>query len=322
MATRRSIHSDNPAIPEQMNLALVALYILLHVVFYIGLPLYLLPMSPLWGLLLVAYVLLTPFFWALAHESLHSILFADHRRNKVSGRILCVLFGAPFQILRFGHLIHHRFARSRFDCMEVYDPARQSFAGASGEYYFRLLGGLYLTELVGNLAAFLPRRPLVAFIGFLFRQRDGEGPDLAPLAVRAYTDPDKLKVIRVDSAAALLVLALAFAAFGSAWWMLALALTGRGILQSMIDNAPHYDTPMDQPDYALNLALPKWAERSMLNFNCHRVHHIDATLSWIDLPAHAAKTNEIFEKPWLPAVLRQLRGPVRRDLLPAQPVGS
>ncbi len=322
MAPQRDNQDNNVAIPERMNAALFALYVMSHSAFYVVIPLYLIPLSPVWGFMLVVFVVLTPFYWALAHESLHGSLFTDYRKNKNAGRILCALFGAPYQILRFGHLVHHRFARSRFDCMEVYDPAKQSFVAASGEYYFRLLGGLYLTELVGNVAAFLPRRPLIAFIRFLFRQKEGEGPDLAPLAVRAYTDPEKLKVIRIDSAATLLVLILAFAAYESCWWMLALALAGRGIVQSMIDNAPHYDTPMDQPDYALNLALPRWAERAMLNFNCHRVHHCDATLSWAHLPSHAAMRNDIFEKPWLPAVLRQLRGPVRRDLLPEQNTGT
>jgi len=319
---RRAKHDSTPAIPERTNALLAALYVLLHILFYGVLPVYLLPGSAFWGFALIAFVMLTPFFWALAHESLHGILFSDYNRNKVCGRVLCALFGAPFQVLRFGHLIHHRFARSRFDCMEVYDPDRQNYAAASSEYYFRLLGGLFVIELVGNIAAFMPRKPLTAFIGLLFRQKDGEGPDIAPLAVRAYTDPEKLKSIRIDSAAALLVLALAFAAYGSYWWMLALALAGRGFVQSMIDNAPHYDTPMDQPDYALNLALPRWAELAMLNFNCHRVHHGDAALSWLYLPSRAAARNEEFEKPWLSAVLRQLRGPVRRELLPERVSGG
>ncbi len=309
-------------IPERLNTVLVSLYVLLHAVFYIAVPVLLLPHSAWWGLLLAGFVLLTPFCWALAHESLHGSLFNDYNRNKTVGRVLCILFGAPYQVLRFGHLIHHRFARSRFDCMEAYDPQKSSFLAASGEYYFRLFGGLYLTELAGNLVAFLPRGLLSAVIRFLFRRRDNEGPDIAPLAVRAYTDPPKLAMIRRDSALVLVMLVIAFLIYGPLWWMLAAALFGRGLVQSMIDNAPHYRTPMGQPDYALNLALPRWAARAMLNFNCHRVHHHYPSLSWAFLADRAATQRQVFERSWLMAVLIQLRGPVRRDLLPAPKTGS
>lgn len=314
---RRENDEAEATVPERLNAVLVGLYVLLHTVFYAALPVLLLPLSLWWGLLLVGFVLLTPFFWALAHESLHGSLFENYSRNKPAGRVLCILFGAPYQVLRFGHLIHHRFARSRFDCMEAYDPGKSSFLAASGEYYFRLCGGLYLAEIAGNLVAFLPRKPLIAVIRFLFRRRDDEGPDIASMAVLAYTDPPKLQAIRIDSAAALAVLAVAFVLYGAAWWMLATALFGRGLVQSMIDNAPHYNTPMDQPEYALNLALPRWAEVAMLNFNCHRVHHGDPALSWACLSDRASQQNQVFERSWLSAVLIQLRGPVKRDLLPA-----
>lgn len=317
MTPRRGVNETETTVPERLNAALAGLYVLTHTAFYVVLPVVLLPQSAWWGLLLTGFVLATPFYWALAHESLHGSLFDDYRRNKIAGRVLCVLFGAPYQVLRFGHLIHHRFARSRFDSMEVYDPQKSSFLAASGEYYFRLCGGLYLTELAGNLIAFLPRKPLGAVVRFLFRRRDGNGPDIAPLAVRAYTDPTKLRSIRVDSAAALAVLALAFVLYEAAWWMLALALFGRGLIQSLIDNAPHYNTPINRPDYALNLALPRWAGLAMLNFNCHRVHHVEPALSWVHLSNRATAQKQVFERSWLSAVLIQLRGPVRFDLLPA-----
>jgi fatty acid desaturase len=64
--------------------------------------LWLLPLDARWGWLLVPVALLTNFFWALHHEAIHGGFHDDRRRNLVAGRVMAVLLGSSFYVLRSG----------------------------------------------------------------------------------------------------------------------------------------------------------------------------------------------------------------------------
>ena len=153
-------YSSEPSSALILNRTLVGLLLGANLVCLIAIPAWLLPISPWWGLLLVPVALANNTMWSLIHEAIHGHLFTRRRSNDHAGRMLCVLYGAPFRTLQVGHLMHHRYSRTARDRTEVYDPARTSRLGASARYYVRLLGGMYLLEVLGSLSCLLPHRAL------------------------------------------------------------------------------------------------------------------------------------------------------------------
>ena len=107
----------------RLNLALLAVMASLTIGGLVVLPLWLLPIDARWGWLLVPIALLTNFFWALHHEAIHGGFHQDRQRNLRAGRLMAVLLGSSFHVLRFGHLTHHQYNRNPIDRPDVYDPA-------------------------------------------------------------------------------------------------------------------------------------------------------------------------------------------------------
>ncbi|HLY06461.1 MAG TPA: fatty acid desaturase, partial [Rhizomicrobium sp.] len=74
----------------------------------------------------VALVLLcmiaTPLHWGLMHESIHGNLFADPGANRRAGRSLGAFLGLSWDVMRFGHLLHHSNNRHEFDRPEAVAP--------------------------------------------------------------------------------------------------------------------------------------------------------------------------------------------------------
>jgi len=66
------------ATPVKLNGLLATTYVVVHFFVLFAVPLLLLPRDAAWGGVLVVFVLLTPFFWALAHETLHGNFHAGY----------------------------------------------------------------------------------------------------------------------------------------------------------------------------------------------------------------------------------------------------
>src|SRR5690348_1340114 len=94
--------------PAVASLGLLAGALAAAVAQLAALPLLLLPAGRAWGWLLVPLTLLTTPLWSVLHEAIHGGLFADRRRNDRAGRLLAIAYGAPFALLKSGHLMHHR----------------------------------------------------------------------------------------------------------------------------------------------------------------------------------------------------------------------
>lgn len=273
-------------------------------------PLLLLPHGPAWGWVLLPCVAMTNPWWAFIHEALHGVLFDDRQLNRRLGRLNAVLYGAPFDVLRWGHLLHHAYSRTVRERSEVYAANRGGRWVAVPGYYFRLLGGLYLYEVLGGLLLLLPRQVSRRLLGALAR------PDnvLGEMGERLL-EPATLRAVRQDALAALLVYSLSFAAYGEQGWMLVLALLGRALLISLVDNAFHYATPLDDVRYARNLTLPPGLSRLILHFNLHGAHHSRARLPWMELPEFHRQSGQGYQGEWFATVTRQLRGPIAEDRL-------
>ncbi|WP_171165482.1 fatty acid desaturase [Streptomyces sp. I05A-00742] len=269
------------------------------------LPLWLLPRDPAWGWAEVPLTLTAVPLWSLVHEGIHGSLFADRTRNDRCGRVLAVLHGAPFVVLKTGHLLHHRYSRTPRERTEVYDAGTTTWLKVAPGYYARLLGGLYLMEAASAFLAVLPAGAMRRLA------RAAEAPDsvAGPLFERL-ARARALRQLRVDAAAVVALHAAAFAAYGGYAWMLCAALGGRALMVSLADNAYHYATPLDAPLQALDLRLPRPLEAFALNFNLHGVHHRHPGLPWSAL---RARGDGHYDLGWFPAVARQLRGPIRQD---------
>lgn len=290
---------------HRINIALCIFHGALAVFLLILLPALLLPVDAAWGWLLLPWVLVANGWWALIHESLHGVLHPDPGGNLRWGRIQGVLFGAPYELLRGGHLLHHAFSRDERDRTEVFTPGPRGEAAVRLAYYFRLLGGLHLFEVAGGLVALLPR-PIIRRVARALARDDNV---VEALAARLQA-PHTFRRYRTDAAAIALLHALAFALYGAHAWMLLLALAGRGLLVSLLDNAFHYGTPLGQRRHARNLAAPPVLGGLILNFNLHGSHHLRPGLPWWRLGEFHRAAGHPVDGALVPAVLAQLAGPI------------
>ena len=299
-------------VPARVNLALTIGIVVVNAVLVMGLPLLGLDILA-WLALSLLIVLAAPLHWGLIHEGIHRLLLPGRRRNDAAARVLAVAFGAPFAILKFGHLFHHRHNRTALDRTE--HAHATDFAGrmrARVVFYFRLFGGLYLGEVVLGLLLLAPAGVLRSAV----RRTTGTAPDgLEPLAAqidRDLLDPATIRSARVDALAVLAIGAAAVWAWGPDVWLVALTFFARGAVVSVLDNAFHYSGPLDELHAADNARLPRLLALGVLNSNYHGIHHRYPRISWRHLPAvHAATVGETrFDGAYLALIGRQLRGPV------------
>ena len=320
-------HSSNRyCIPSRVNLLLAVILLGLHLIALLLLPvLWLLwpgakpVLLPLALILLALAALCSSTLWALIHESIHGLFSADSKRNMSWGRALAIVHGCPLRMLRHGHLHHHRNSRGPADRSEVYDPQQQSRWAAALAHFLRIGGGLYVAELLFNLVIMLPRRRLESML-----QAAHPGADQAADLQRARAElfsAQQLRELRMDAALVLALYATALWLWGGLWWCVLLLLIWRALAISLVDNAFHYATPLDDKFYALNLRLPLWLSRLILHFNLHRAHHRDVRAPWSALPQMAEL--EPSDPDFATAILRQWRGPIAlpelQQLTPQQP---
>lgn len=258
------------------------------------------------GTLLVGFV--SPSLWAAIHEAIHGHLLAGARGNDRAGRLLAVLHGAPFDVLRYGHLTHHRTNGEPAARPDIVPPPPASPRIAWLGFYARLLGGLYLFELAALPLAALPRRALEA----VFRRHGAltGNREESERAARHLLDPARLRRIRTDAALIVVAWGAAFGLAGAAWpWLLA-GLAARALLVSLLDNAPHHAGPLGDRRQGHDTAVPAALAPALLNMNLHGTHHRHPNLPWRRLPDAFRADGGRLHGPLLGAVLRQLAGPL------------
>jgi len=297
--------------PEAVNVALALFYVGVNLVQFVVLPLALLPRDSRWAWLLLPLALLTNPFWSLLHEAIHDLFHSNKSVNGFAGRLLALLFGAPSRILRLSHLLHHKLNRMPVEGTEYYDRDKCSRAAAAPGYYFQILMGLYLVEVISPLYFFLPRRWLERFrVAYLPPQ------SVSGILMQNWLGAESLREIRCDGALTISWLALGFYCYGSYWPLLLGALAARGLLISFLDNVYHYETPVSDVFFAKNLRLPRPLAGLLLNFNLHGIHHINPAIPWIDLPKAFEAQAGKYHGNYFTTALRQLRGPIALQDLP------
>ncbi|HVR15598.1 MAG TPA: fatty acid desaturase [Candidatus Limnocylindrales bacterium] len=298
-------------IPSVINVGLAGFYMALNLYQFFILPFWLLPKNRAWAWTLLPAALLTNPFWSLIHEAIHDLFHPRRPVNVVFGRVLAMLFGSPFRILRMSHLLHHKLNRSPVEGTEYYDRAKSTRGAAAPGYYFQIFLGLYLVEILSPICFLLPRRLLRGF-----KNRYVAATNVSALLLENWLGREALREIRLDGAATLALLALAFYGYGAHWPLLFLALLARGFLISFLDNVYHYETPVSDVFYAKNLRLAAPLAKLLLNFNFHGIHHVNPTIPWLHLPrAFEAQAGHYYGG-YFAAALRQLRGPIALQDLP------
>lgn len=301
----------NGGIPSAINCFLALCYVAVNVYQFVLLPLFLLPSDRGWAWTLLPLVLLTNSFWSLIHEAIHDLFHSHRGVNVCGGRILAIFFGSPFRILRLSHLLHHKLNRLPVEGTEYFDRNACTKAQAAPGYFFQILVGLYLVEVLSPIYFFLPRRCL----GWL-KDRYLRPGSVSAILMQNWLGAESLREIRLDGLFTISWLSVSFILYGKDWPVLLAALLARGFLISFLDNAYHYETPVSDIFYAKNLRLPQPLSTLLLNFNLHGIHHINPAISWIHLPRAFDVQGGKFHGDYFAAAWRQLRGPVALQELP------
>lgn len=293
-----------------INAGLLAGYSAVAVAAYFIVPLLVRGQGIGWAWALLPLVLVSNGYWATLHEAVHGNLLDGAGANRRAGRWLAILWGSSFRLLRFGHLMHHRFNRHALDRPDCFEPDRGTIAGARLRFYGEILGGLYLVELLTPLLYLLPRASVLRLVGRIYTGEEGSMPQLRALAAQALAGPEGAAEIRRDALCAWALILAGVWAWGAYWPLFLLFLFGRGLMVSVTDNVYHYATPLDRVEFAYNLRLPRPLRALFLNMNMHRVHHRHMQAPWWELPQFFATNRDCYDMSFIQGLVRQGRGPV------------
>lgn len=310
MTTTTTASTDLP-IPVRANRQLVAAMVLLHAGILAGLP-FLLTHSVWWAWLLPALAWVHATHWALIHEGIHKLLHPDTATNERMGRLLGVLMGASFHVLRFGHLMHHKLNR---DWHSEWVP--ESSLVRRGRYYAHLLFGLYGSEvLTGALIAILPRETAIRLAR---RTALKYHPDVAIAAERFFYTRGHVAHVRRDMAASALLFTAPALHFGAFWPFLVAFIGMRALVISLLDNVYHYATPEDNSKAGKELLLRPLYSAAILHGNYHETHHLNPDVPWTSLPHVHSRQERIFNGHFASHTLQQFAGPLQsRQTRPLQ----
>ncbi len=260
---------------------------------------------------LVLYGYATIMGWLLIHEAIHHKLLRHRAANDYLGRVLAILFGCPFHILKIGHLTHHRYNRSEVDTTELVPADTRHYLRWWLAYYGRILGLLYFSEVLSPLA----------FYGWKHFKR----------LVVAWTKSKALGAI-LDMFTRRMVQAIQMDAVFCVGFLAAqvffnrrdltpfvLLFFWRALIVSFYDNAYHYGTDPHDSQAANNLSVPRLVQPLLLNHNMHRVHHRHPAASWAMLPGLFEADKDGFDGVLVATGLQQIKGPMRRPE-PPKPV--
>ena len=259
---------------------------------------------------LVVFALAAPVQWGLVHEAIHGLLTASRRLDRLVGRMLGALLLYTFDVVRFGHLMHHSMTGHDFDRPDKAPPGcPRGRLWIFVRHYGHLLGGQYALASLSAFGFLLPWRAQRRLIPKAF---PGDGPGARPVreaAMRWFGNAGRRAAIRSDAAGVVAVLVPSLALYGSAWPWLAAALYGRALLLSLMDNMPHYGLSgreiVDIPLFRIRRGL----SLLVMNHHLHRLHHLSPNRPWFELPSELARTDARYDAGYGAGLLRQFRGP-------------
>ncbi|NBO18217.1 MAG: fatty acid desaturase [Proteobacteria bacterium] len=293
------------SIPVQLNAHLTFTLALAHGYVLFVLPV-LLPASGWLALSLLPLCLMHSTQWGLIHEGIHKHLHPSRTVNNGMARFLSVLLGASFHIMAFGHLMHHKLNRHWQSEMVEKKGWKES-----ASYYFTLLGGLYITEILASFGlALLPQKLCLAAV----KKNPLIGNSEVWVAGRRYFyERGNIRPLRIDAACIALLYVPAFWLYGANALLLLAFLASRALMISFMDNLYHYATAMNCP--GKDLYLPRHLATFLLNANYHGTHHQHPDAPWTQLPELHQRNHTAFDSSFMPHAVMQFRGPILKGAL-------
>ncbi len=289
------------------NIPVAATLISLNIAVYLGF-LY----NPL--IILAASLLIIP-YWAILHEAVHSVFNKNKTVNDLFGRIMGIIFGSPFDFLKFGHLSHHKYNRSEIDRTEIFDPSKENRFVKTVKYYFTIFAGLYLAEVLIPFLFLLPKRSVLFLIEKFSKNKARPFQKISEDIKRILLKKETLGRIRSDAFFIIILFSWAFYVSGENYLLLLLYLFLRGFIISFLDNIYHYGTNLSEITYSYNLYLHKLLSKFFLYFNYHRIHHKHPNAPWNQLPKLFKEDEEGFNERYFIQAVRQLKGPIdKKDI--------
>lgn len=272
----------------------------------IAVPVFFLPQSP--GLATVVVVMLSfgaPVSRALLHEAIHGRLARSRVWNDRLGRALAAIYGIAFDVIRFGHLAHHRFPRHAFDRADII-AAGDKRVVACLHYYSGLLGWFYVREILAGSIVLLPRRAIELLTSRALRGDETLGVLVSAIGRSLDRSLDRC---RFDLALAALIYGGAFYLYGACWPILLAGIAVRALITSLLDNVAHYGTPGEIGAAAHDLRASYWLSLYILNGNLHGVHHDRPEVPWNLLPQTHRQTHKGYAGGYMAFLGKQFLGP-------------
>jgi fatty acid desaturase len=201
-------------------------------------------------------------------------------------------------------MTHHRHNRGTIDTNELIPANTKHPALWSLAYYARIMGFLYVSEVISPLLFFFWTRSKRLLKRLT---RDHTVSAILDLFTRPL-----VRMIRFDALLCVCWFAAQFYANWNDLRPLIILLFVRAFIVSVYDNAYHYGTDPHDVGAAHNLTVPRLLRPLILNHNMHRVHHRHPMASWAALPDLFAADRDSFDGALAATGIRQFRGPVRR----------
>ncbi len=294
--------ASTSAIPGTTNRWLIAGIVAFHLLILGALP-WLLAQSMWWGMLLVGLAFIHITHWALIHEGIHKLLVPNTAANDRLGRLLGIMLGASFHVLRFGHLMHHKLNRDWYS-----EWVEERTLGSKLGYYWHLLFGLYVTEVATSiLIAILPNETAIRLAR---RTVFKHAPEAAVAGERFFYTRNHVRAVRQDMALSVLLYGVALWHFGALWPMLVAFFLVRAFVISFLDNIYHYATPADNSKAGKELLVPGFYGLLLLNGNYHETHHLNPDVPWTSLPDTHNAQGRVFNGGFIDHGLQQFHGPL------------
>ena len=188
--------------------------------------------------------------------------------NRRLGRLLGWTLGYSWDVVRFGHLMHHRFNRHELDRPEQWKDG-QSWLSAAGPYYLQLFGGhALLSAAAAPILALAPRSVAQQWCLSPARRRS-----MKHAAANYFLRPARRRRILADLAMIFALAAQALFAWRAHPLTLLVMLAVRFVILSLLDNMAHYATALDGTFAGHNMRAPRPLCWLLLNQNFHGLHH-------------------------------------------------
>lgn len=307
-------------IPQKLNFSIFVLVVLVNLTVLL-IPLVTQNHAAIYSVLLLDILLLrlTNMHWHIIHEGIHNILHSNPQKNDLMGRILAILLFTSFNMVRFGHLFHHRVNRQT-DEIDVCPSEKSKSWQGSLNYYFTILGGHYLIYIFAmTFMFFLPRKKILHIGSTVFGNQfkhDAKLQQFCSNHLKNHIEGRRLSRLRMDFLVSLSLLGAMVIIYHDFIMVLLSYFFIKAMLFSYFDNMPHYATEIyGDINAARNSYLPKPLAVLFMNFNYHKLHHELPVVSWYDLPQRFQQSNADYDDHLIRDFFDQFKGRILRTEL-------